>query len=129
MFEAPAPTQTATTSCRVIKHEGGLAISLNSDFFPSLLGVEFSLTLMPETTHAEAEALAAQLDRQCPGMLAGFRDHSGLSAEEQDALVELYDDMGLLEPSLDELKARCAPAAVDPGLDEMKACCAPAAGA
>ena len=100
--------------CRVEEYDGHLALRFEGDFFPSMLGVFFGFIVKPETTRAEAEALAEQLNRHCGDMLAGFRDHAGLSEDEQLALVETYDQMGLYGPDMDELRARCAPAATPP---------------
>jgi hypothetical protein len=110
MLDQPIPVQAAQVKCEVIEYNGHLALRFHGEFFPSLLGVFFGFTVSSETTRADAEALAEQLNRHCGHMLAGFMDHAGLTEAEHLALVEMYDDMGLLDPNLDELKARCAPA-------------------
>jgi hypothetical protein len=116
MLDQPVPVQSAQVKCEVIEYNGHLALRFHGGFFPSLLGVFFGFTISPETTHAEVEALAEQLNRHCGDMLAGFMDHAGLSEAAQLALVEMYDDMGLLGPDMDELRTRCSPAPTPPVL-------------
>ena len=114
MLDKVVPVQAAAMRCRVEEYDGHLALRFEGDFLPSMLGVFFGFIVKSETTRGQAEALAEQLNQHCGDMLAGFRDHAALSENEQLALVEMYDDMGLLGPDMDELRARCAPADTPP---------------
>jgi hypothetical protein len=78
--------------------DGRLCIRFEGGMFPSLLGKLFGLTLTPETTLEEAEALAAQLKKHCPHLFVAFLDYKGLSEEERLTLTRIYDGTGLLDP-------------------------------
>jgi hypothetical protein len=81
--------------------DGSLCIRFEGGMFRTQLGKLFGLTLTPETTEQEAEALAALLEKHCATLFVASLDHEGLSEEERLSLTEMYDQMGLLDP-LDE---------------------------
>jgi hypothetical protein len=82
--------------------DGSLCIRFEGGMFRTLLGKLFGLTLTPETTEEEAEALAAMLEKHCATLFVASLDHEGISEEERLSLTEMYDQMGLLDPLDDE---------------------------
>ena len=77
--------------------DGQLCIQFDG-MFRSLLGMLFGLRLTPGTTREEAEALATELRKRCSHLFMAHLEHGGLSEAELDALTEMYDDLGLLDP-------------------------------
>jgi hypothetical protein len=75
--------------------------------FPSLVGKLFGLTLTPETTREQAEALTAQ--KHCPHLLVAFLDHKGLSEEERLTLTRMYNNGTGLPDPLNEDEERNSP--------------------
>jgi hypothetical protein len=93
--------------CPTVKlmSDGRLCIRFEGGMFPSLPGKLFGLTLTPETTLEEAEALAAQLKKHCPHLFVAFLDYEGLSQEERLTLTRIYNDgTGLLDPLNEDRK-------------------------
>jgi hypothetical protein len=82
--------------------DGSLCIRFEGGMFRTLRGKLFGLTLTPETTEEEAEAIAALLDKHCPYLFVASLDHDGLSEEERLSLTRMYDEMGLLGPEGEE---------------------------
>jgi hypothetical protein len=82
--------------------DGRLCIRFESGMFRTLLGKVFGLMLSPETTQAEAEALAAMLDKHSTHFFVASLEHEGTTEEERQWLLQIYDDMGLLDPVEDE---------------------------
>ena len=82
-----------------VMSDGRLCIRFEGGMFPSLVGKLFGLTLTPETTREQAQALAAQLEKHCPHLFVAFLDYEGLSEEERLTLTRMdNNETGLLDP-------------------------------
>lgn len=77
--------------------DGRFCVQFESGMFRTLLGKVFGLMLTPETTRAEADALASMLDKHCSHLIIASLEHEGMTDAERQWLTEMYDDMGLLD--------------------------------
>jgi hypothetical protein len=76
--------------------EGRMSIDLEGQSIPSLPGIQFAFRLTPGTTPEQAAKLVEMLEEHCPVFMAGFLDR--LDDVGDDELMELYDDVGYLNP-------------------------------